>query len=158
GTLCGSSSRTLETATVRSPGHSRRGRATLPVTARWSSRRAPRGSRHVLSRDRLEEVAMRMEADAILSLYGKFRPELIRARTAQRALYEDAGVGQAGNAPERATILERLGLKRCPRLMPALDDIEAEITYLLLRETRPCHVVEISPRGGWSTSWILAAL
>jgi len=38
------------------------------------------------------------------------------------------------------------------------DDIACEITYLLLREERPETVVEISPCGGWSTSWILNAL
>ena len=43
-------------------------------------------------------------------------------------------------------------------LRPQLDDIEAEVTYLLIRESRPSTVVEISPSGGWSTSWILQAL
>jgi predicted O-methyltransferase YrrM len=38
------------------------------------------------------------------------------------------------------------------------DDLEAELTYLLLRDTRPGVVVEISPCGGWSTAWILNAL
>lgn len=45
-----------------------------------------------------------------------------------------------------------------PPLAPQLDDIEAETTYLLIREERPETVVEISPCGGWSTSWILNAL
>lgn len=48
-------------------------------------------------------------------------------------------------------------LARCD-MRPQLDDIEAEITYLLLRDERPEHVVEIGSRGGWSTSWILHAL
>lgn len=39
-----------------------------------------------------------------------------------------------------------------------LDDLEAEITYLLLRATRPRNVVEIGCLHGWSTSWILRAL
>jgi predicted O-methyltransferase YrrM len=39
-----------------------------------------------------------------------------------------------------------------------LDDIEAEITYLLLREARPETVVEIGTFHGWSTTWILSAL
>lgn len=43
-------------------------------------------------------------------------------------------------------------------MRPQLDDIESEITYLLLREYKPEHVVEISPSAGWSTSWILRAL
>lgn len=43
-------------------------------------------------------------------------------------------------------------------LKPQLDDIEAEATYLLVREFRPRTVVEIAPDGGWSTTWLLAAL
>jgi predicted O-methyltransferase YrrM len=45
-----------------------------------------------------------------------------------------------------------------PRMKAQLDDIEAEITYLLLRELRPATVVEIGALHGWSTSWILRAL
>ena len=41
---------------------------------------------------------------------------------------------------------------------PQLDDLEAEITYLLLREYRPSRVVEIGTFYGWSTTWILSAL
>lgn len=41
---------------------------------------------------------------------------------------------------------------------PQLDDLEAEITYLLLREYRPEHVVEIGTFYGWSTTWLLSAL
>lgn len=41
---------------------------------------------------------------------------------------------------------------------PQLDDLEAEITYLLLREHRPQHVVEIGTFYGWSTTWLLSAL
>ncbi|MFC3383656.1 class I SAM-dependent methyltransferase [Couchioplanes azureus] len=39
-----------------------------------------------------------------------------------------------------------------------LDDLEAEITYLLIREERPATVVEIGSLHGWSTTWILRAL
>ncbi len=44
------------------------------------------------------------------------------------------------------------------RMTPQLDDLEAEITYLLLRETRPAKVMELGTFHGWSTSWILSAL
>jgi predicted O-methyltransferase YrrM len=44
------------------------------------------------------------------------------------------------------------------RLTPQLDDLEAEITYLLLREARPSAVMELGTFHGWSTSWILSAL
>ncbi|MFP5069127.1 class I SAM-dependent methyltransferase [Pseudonocardia nantongensis] len=41
---------------------------------------------------------------------------------------------------------------------PQLDDVEAELTYLLLRHHRPAQVVEIGTFHGWSTTWILSAL
>lgn len=41
---------------------------------------------------------------------------------------------------------------------PQLDDIEAEITYLLLRTFKPQTVLEIGSFNGWSTTWILHAL
>jgi predicted O-methyltransferase YrrM len=45
-----------------------------------------------------------------------------------------------------------------PTMTPQLDDLEAEITYLLLREHTPATVVEIGTYHGWSTTWILHAL
>lgn len=48
--------------------------------------------------------------------------------------------------------------ERQPSMRPKLDDIEAEITYLLLRAFRPAQVVEIGTYHGWSTTWILRAL
>ncbi|GAB3391394.1 hypothetical protein GCM10027360_81590 [Amycolatopsis echigonensis] len=45
-----------------------------------------------------------------------------------------------------------------PTMKTQLDDVEAEITYLLLRHLRPEKVVEIGSLHGWSTSWILRAL
>ena len=43
-------------------------------------------------------------------------------------------------------------------MTPQLDDLEAEITYLLLRAAKPSAVVELGTFHGWSTSWILHAL
>ncbi len=43
-------------------------------------------------------------------------------------------------------------------LNPAFDDLDGELTYLLIRGTAPRVVVEISPCGGWSSSWILHGL
>lgn len=45
-----------------------------------------------------------------------------------------------------------------PSMTPQLDDLEAEITYLLLRDARPAQVMELGTFHGWSTSWILSAL
>jgi predicted O-methyltransferase YrrM len=39
-----------------------------------------------------------------------------------------------------------------------LADVEAELLYVLVRETAPSRVVEISPAEGWSTNHLLAAL
>jgi len=55
--------------------------------------------------------------------------------------------------------LNRLrGQPSTPHLQPQLDDMEAEISYLLVRHFRPETIVEISPCGGWSSSWLLLAL
>ncbi|MBO4241417.1 class I SAM-dependent methyltransferase [Pseudonocardia alni] len=43
-------------------------------------------------------------------------------------------------------------------ITPQLDDVEAELTYLLLRHHRPSQVVEVGTFYGWSTTWILSAL
>lgn len=45
-----------------------------------------------------------------------------------------------------------------PGMRIQLDDLEAEITYLLIREERPATVVEVGSLHGWSTTWILRAL
>jgi predicted O-methyltransferase YrrM len=37
-------------------------------------------------------------------------------------------------------------------------DVEGELVYILIRETRPEVVFEISPHAGWSTNYVLAAL
>ncbi len=76
-----------------------------------------------------------IDAELVARLYTKHRGGLDEARRAQRALL-------ARNSSMRAQ----------------LDDIEAEITYLLLRHVRPEVVVELGALDGWSTSWILRAL
>jgi predicted O-methyltransferase YrrM len=77
----------------------------------------------------------RIDLDHISGLYRTYAEDLDRVREKQRRLL----------AP--------------PKPMKAqLDDIEAEITYLLLRESRPETVVEIGTFHGWSTTWILQAL
>ncbi|MFE0251384.1 class I SAM-dependent methyltransferase [Streptomyces sp. NPDC059010] len=77
----------------------------------------------------------RIDLDHVTGLYRTYGDDLDRVREKQRRLL----------AP--------------PQSMQAqLDDIEAEITYLLLRESRPETVVEIGTFHGWSTTWILQAL
>jgi predicted O-methyltransferase YrrM len=53
---------------------------------------------------------------------------------------------------------QRALLRSRPDMRARLDDVEAELTYLLLRERRPATVVEVGALHGWSTSWILRAL
>lgn len=48
--------------------------------------------------------------------------------------------------------------RRLPGIRAQLDDIEAELTYLRLRELQPATVVEIGTFHGWSTTWLLSAL
>jgi predicted O-methyltransferase YrrM len=43
-------------------------------------------------------------------------------------------------------------------MIPQLDDVEAELTYLRIRDRRPEVVVEVGAFRGWSTTWILRAL
>ena len=74
------------------------------------------------------------DLDSLVGLYRTYETDLRVAREAQREL-----------------------LSQCA-LKPKLDDLEAEITYLVLREARPETVVEIGSFHGWSTTWILRAL
>lgn len=77
-----------------------------------------------------------IDLSLIGDLYRKYRDPLAEVRKAQREfLWETRG-----------------------RMTPQLDDLEAEITYLLLRETRPETVMELGTFHGWSTTWILSAL
>lgn len=69
-------------------------------------------------------------------LYEKYADSLKEVRDAQRAFLEARGTSMKAQ----------------------LDDLEAEITYLMLRELRPETVVEIGTFYGWSTRWILSAL
>jgi predicted O-methyltransferase YrrM len=97
------------------------------------------------------------------ALYERYADDLRKVRAEQRALYERAGYSRLqGVAPYRAVRLafRRMGLdwERRRFMNPQLDDIEAELTYLRIRERRPEVVVEVSPFRGWSTTWILRAL
>lgn len=79
---------------------------------------------------------MPFDVAEIAALYQKYADDVAAAQVAQRALLA------AGGAP----------------LRPKLDDIEAELTYLLVRHHRPQLVAEIGTFHGWSTTWLLRAL
>ncbi len=77
-----------------------------------------------------------LTVQAVSELYVKYQDDLSAVRDRQR------------------DFLQRRGKS----MKAQLDDYEAEITYLLLREYRPEAVVEIGTFCGWSTMWILSAL
>lgn len=73
----------------------------------------------------------------VTGLYERYAVDLRTVRREQRELYD-----RHRRAGGRAQ----------------LDDLEAEISYLLVRHTRPAALVEIGCLHGWSTSWLLRAL
>ena len=107
----------------------------------------------------------KMNINFILGLYKKYCYNLKKVRKYQRKLYCQKGycwIEMSLIFRAMQYILKKLCSNSPPqnimRINPQLDDIEAEITYLLIREFKPNTVVEISPCGGWSTSWILHAI
>ena len=100
----------------------------------------------------------------IVGLYEKYSDDLKRVRESQLKFYQrwtrserlDRSVFWRG-ARYLARILNVPG-SGLFSLRPQLDDIESEITYLLMREARPETIVELSPSAGWSSSWLLRAL
>ena len=75
-----------------------------------------------------------MNIDFIKTLYRKYVDDLKTLKQQQKLLYHEKA------------------------WWPQFDDLEAEITYLRIRDCAPETVVEISPCRGWSTTWILSAL
>ncbi|PIE23537.1 MAG: hypothetical protein CSA62_06770 [Planctomycetota bacterium] len=99
----------------------------------------------------------------VVGLYERYASDLKAVRAQMRAIYRKKGVTWAERIPGgRALrkIVNSGGGNRGwqPAMIAQLDDIAAEVTYLLLRDRRPEVVVEISPCHGWSTCWILSAL
>ncbi len=108
-------------------------------------------------------MACSIDLTFVASLYRKYKDDLRAVKEAQKKFHVSSGYWNAKNPPvlrKASMSLHRAGhyLKYGALLKPQLDDIEAEITYLRLRESKPLSVVEISPCGGWSTTWILRAL
>ena len=99
----------------------------------------------------------------LISLYEKYFNDLRKVRAFQKELYSQKGYlwcEKHGWYRAVRYVFRKAGIIQPPQggMKPQLDDIEAEITYLLIREHRPETVVEISPCGGWSTAWILHAI
>lgn len=91
-----------------------------------------------------------LSTECILELYRRYERDLKAVRRQQYWFHR-----RHSNVVVRRLRKWRL----CGSLLnPALDDLEAEITYLLIRDRQPKIVVEMSPNAGWSTTWILSAL
>jgi predicted O-methyltransferase YrrM len=128
--------------------------------------------------------ATAIDLSLVLSLYEEFAKDLRRVRESEAALYRayvetrrSLEPGAFG-APSRLIPprVRRWAMDHLPYplllrsrqivkavipghdLDPQSDDVENEITYLLIRRFQPQVVVEIAPCGGWSTTWILSAL
>lgn len=80
---------------------------------------------------------MRIVELEIRDLYERYRNELVRLARCLRCKYH---------------AMQRVGDPT------GISDVEGELLYLMLRETKPEQVFEISPAAGWSTNYILAAL
>jgi len=96
-------------------------------------------------------------------LYERYREDLRAAREAQRRMYERQGYSRwqpflPYRAVRRAAAKLGMDIELGRYMNPMLDDTEAELTYLRIRELRPSVVVEVGPYRGWSTTWILRAL
>jgi len=85
----------------------------------------------------------------IPQLYEKYKQDLTRVRRLQQKIYPKI------EYLPKVRVLTRKYLNT-PKVQ--LSDTEAEITYMMVRETKPNLVVEASPLNGWSTTWLLRAL
>lgn len=125
----------------------------------------------------LIEAELTDDGDAIIALYREYADELKRVREAQRRFCSDVKEPQletllkqffpVGTDPVDpwggwVWLLFELGWEALrpskAYMFPKFDDLDCEITYLLVRHLKPKTIVEISPSGGWSTSWLLRAV
>jgi predicted O-methyltransferase YrrM len=110
----------------------------------------------------MSNVEKKIDLESVVGLYEKYADDLKKVRAYQKGLYRKYLIQTSDYFPYYLIrfFSKLFGLisANAPSLHPQSDDIEAEITYLLLRENKPEVVVEISPCGGWSTAWILHAL
>jgi predicted O-methyltransferase YrrM len=132
-----------------------------------------------------EESEDNIDLSRVLALYREYATDIHAVRAQQAALYSAYAHGLAGGGvlarlrtPSRSVSprvrrwandhlplallaqIRRVSKSVVPGqdLDPQSDDIECEIAYLLVRWMRPRTVVEISPCGGWSTTWLLSGL
>ena len=108
-------------------------------------------------------ISEEITTDLLLALYREYVADLRTARAAQRSLARTRGDVKLERHSWYRVLSRVLSSAGIPahykrRIKPQMDDIEAEITYLLIRAFRPATVVEVAPDRGWSTTWMLRAL
>ncbi len=117
-------------------------------------------------------AAVDLTADGVERLYRKYAVDLARVRTWEEGLFNRRGYSRIELRMRRSfPALEqvypiwylyrgalRVAFPNRRYLYPFFGDYSCELLYLLVRELRPRTLVEVSPSGGWSTSWILNGL
>lgn len=88
---------------------------------------------------------------------GREAPNAITLK-AVTGLYDKYGQDLLATRRYLADVLETQRAGGNEQMRMQFDDLDAELLYLLVRETLPRNVVEISPRDGWSSLWLLKAL
>ncbi len=101
--------------------------------------------------------------DLVLGLYREHAAALGAARAAQRRLYAQRSDARLERFLPYRWLAAGLRAIHLPahykrRFRPKFDDLESEVTYLLVRAARPDVVLEVAPYYGWSTTWLLRAL
>lgn len=112
--------------------------------------------------------APNLDISGILQLYEKYAVDLRSVRKEQALLYRSKARSKLEDRVKAVLPFTQgswlWGILRESQnrlfgtgryMNPAFDDLDCEVTYLLIREARPQVVVEVSPAGGWSTSWLL---
>jgi hypothetical protein len=117
-------------------------------------------------------VGVDLSTEGVVRMYRAFGADLARVRAWEEKLFHNRAYSAIERDLRRTfPVLEGIypawylyrGLLRAafPQrryIYPFFGDFDCEILYLLVRALRPKVLVEVSPSGGWSTSWILNAL
>ncbi len=110
-----------------------------------------------------------LTSEGVERLYRKYAADLARVRKWEEELFFRRGYSRIElNLRRSFPALEsvypvwylyrgalRVAFPQRRYLYPFFGDYNCELLYLLVRELRPNVLVEVSPSGGWSTSWIL---
>jgi predicted O-methyltransferase YrrM len=129
-------------------------------------------SKVVPPRAMAESERFALDLETVSQLYTRYAVDLNRVREEEARFYRRwmasrpfLGRGRSYSwipKPVRHLVASTYFRIRTARewtdLSPSFGDVQSELVYLFVRTLEPSVVVEISPAGGWSTSWILSAL